>query len=81
MSKTTVFAVLSFEMTPKGRIKASQAHAAKDRAHAVRMAERIAAQKGGALAFSREGDPDVGDFDDAVILGRFGEVPDDAMVA
>lgn len=81
MSKTTVFAVVSFEMTAKGRIRASQAHAAQSGSHAVRMAERIAAQKGGALAFSREGDPDVGDFDDAVILGRFGEVPDEALVS
>jgi hypothetical protein len=27
------------------------------------------------LAFSRTGDPALGDFDDAVILGRAGEVP------
>jgi hypothetical protein len=31
----------------------------------------------GALAFSRQGDPDVGEFEDAVILKTFGEVPKD----
>jgi hypothetical protein len=31
----------------------------------------------GAIAFSRQGNPDVGGFDDAVVLKVFGEVPDD----
>jgi hypothetical protein len=31
----------------------------------------------GAVAFSRTGDPDVGAFDDAVVLKKFGEVPTD----
>jgi hypothetical protein len=31
----------------------------------------------GAVAFSRQGNPDVGEFDDAVILKIFGEVPED----
>jgi hypothetical protein len=31
----------------------------------------------GAVAFSRRGDPNLGEFGDAVILKTFGEVPDD----
>jgi hypothetical protein len=31
----------------------------------------------GAVAFSRRGDPNLGDFEDAVILKPYGEVPDD----
>jgi hypothetical protein len=31
----------------------------------------------GAVAFSRRGSPDVGEFEDAVILKTFGDVPDD----
>ena len=31
----------------------------------------------GAVAFSRRGSPDLGEFDDAVILKTFGDVPDD----
>lgn len=34
----------------------------------------------GAVAFSRTGDMDVGEFDDAVILKTFGEVPDDLQL-
>jgi hypothetical protein len=31
----------------------------------------------GAIAFSRTGDPDVGEFADAVVLFQAGEVPDE----
>ena len=31
----------------------------------------------GAVAFSRSGSPDLGEFDDAVVLKSFGHVPDD----
>jgi hypothetical protein len=31
----------------------------------------------GAVAFSRTGDPNLGDFEDAVILKAYGEVPDE----
>jgi hypothetical protein len=31
----------------------------------------------GAIAFSRSGDPATGDFGDAKLIRRFGEVPDD----
>jgi hypothetical protein len=35
----------------------------------------------GAVAFSRSGDPNIGEFEDAVILKAFGEVPDDLQAA
>ena len=46
---------------------------------AIRRAEAMAANEAnaGAVAFSRSGDPNLGDFDDAVILKSFGQVPDD----
>jgi hypothetical protein len=31
----------------------------------------------GAVAFSRSGDPNLGEFEDATILKTFGEVPED----
>jgi hypothetical protein len=44
--------------------------------HAIRLAGSLAAEEGhcGAIAFSRTGDPALGDFDDAVILKIVGEV-------
>lgn len=46
---------------------------------AVRRAQAMAANEAnaGAVAFSRSGDPNLGEFQDAVILKAFGEVPDD----
>jgi hypothetical protein len=46
---------------------------------AIRRAEVMSrhAAHAGAVAFSRRGDPNLGDFDDAVILKTFGDVPED----
>jgi hypothetical protein len=48
-------------------------------AAAIRRAEALAASEtnAGAVAFSRQGTPDLGEFEDAVILKAFGDVPDD----
>ena len=37
-------------------------------------------KKAGAIAFSRTGDPAIGEFADAIILGRYGDVPGDLAV-
>jgi hypothetical protein len=33
----------------------------------------------GAVVFSKTGNPQLGEWDDAVILGRYGDVPDDIV--
>lgn len=40
------------------------------------MAERLSYSRHSVIAFSRTGDPDTGDFDEPVILAKFGDVPD-----
>jgi hypothetical protein len=42
-------------------------------------AEALSRKEGyvGAIAFSRTGDPATGDFSDAKVLKKFGDVPDD----
>jgi hypothetical protein len=49
---------------------------ARSAEQAIRMATSLAAKEGhcGAIAFSRTGDPALGEFQDAVILKTFGEV-------
>ncbi len=49
------------------------AAAARDRA--------LAEAKAGAVAFSRTGDPETGDWADAVLIGRWGDTPPDLEVA
>lgn len=46
---------------------------------AVNRAEALSRKPGhaGALAFSRTGDPATGEFGDAKVIRRFGDVPDD----
>jgi hypothetical protein len=46
-------------------------------AQARSTASRTVGEGKGALAFSKTGDPQVGIWQDAVILGRYGDVPDD----
>ena len=49
---------------------------ARSSEQAIRMAASLAVEGGhcGAIAFSRTGDPALGDFEDAVILKTVGEV-------
>jgi hypothetical protein len=49
------------------------AHAAISRAKALALDEHNC----GAVAFSRTGDPELGEFADAVVLRRFGDTRDD----
>ena len=46
---------------------------------AVMRAEALSRKEGhvGAVAFSRHGDPSTGDFSDAKVIRKFGDVPDD----
>jgi hypothetical protein len=46
---------------------------------AIRRAEAMARHQAnaGAVAFSRSGDPNLGEFEDATILKTFGKVPED----
>ena len=46
---------------------------------ARRRAFELAVKNAGAIAFSRTGDPNTGDFSDAVILATYGEV-DEGML-
>jgi len=57
-------------------IVACEPKEARSAEQAVRMAGSMAAMEGhcGAFAFSRSGDPALGEFDDAVILKTIGEV-------
>jgi hypothetical protein len=60
-------------LAPGEAVECPYEAAAIRRAQAMACSEAIA----GAVAFSREGSPDLGEFEDAVILKAFGEVPDD----
>ena len=75
MCRFTYFVVQPFFIGIRNKLVPGDAVEARNRDDAHRLCEAFAA-KGGALAFSRSGDPDTGDFDEAVVLCAYGQVPE-----
>jgi hypothetical protein len=80
MARATHYVVLPFEVSGRGGVKAGSPWPAQNAEHAKRLALRLAA-KGGAVAFARTGDPAIGEYEDAEILGVYGEVPYEVLEA
>jgi hypothetical protein len=77
MGRMTYYVALAFKKSEDGGdIVACDPREARTAEQAIRMAGALAANEGhcGAIAFSRTGDPALGDFEDAVILKTVGEV-------
>ncbi|MBS0528103.1 MAG: hypothetical protein JSS22_01755, partial [Proteobacteria bacterium] len=62
-----------------GSLVAGAAEECQSSSGAIRRAEALSRATGsiGAVAFSRTGDPMIGEFSDAQLLKKFGDVPDD----
>jgi hypothetical protein len=78
MSEVTYFVALPFVATDDG-IAAGEPTECFNPSAVLMRAEALSRKKGhvGAIAFSRTGDPATGDFGDAKVLKKFGDVPDD----
>jgi hypothetical protein len=78
MGTVTYYVALAFKRSDEegGEIVACDPKEARTSEHAIRLAGSLATEQGhcGAIAFSRTGDPALGDFEDAVILKTIGEV-------
>jgi len=74
MADVTYYVALSFRQDDAGPAEECQSSSA-----ALRRAEVLSRVVGnvGAVAFSRSGDPMIGEFGDAQVLRKFGNVPDD----
>jgi hypothetical protein len=72
----TYYVALPFVKTEDG-VAPGAAQEMPNEGAAIRRAESMSRDpaNGGALAFTRSGDPNVGSFADATILKAFGEVP------
>jgi hypothetical protein len=69
--------VLPFSRIEEGDVLAEAVIAVRSAVEAKAIAARMEGPERGAVAFSRTGDPQLGERADAVILGRYGDVPDD----
>lgn len=75
----THFIVQTFIRARRGnRLEPGQARQVSDASTAKRIAE-VHAGALGAIAFSRTGDAITGDLDDAVILGAYGQYPEEVL--
>jgi hypothetical protein len=79
MADVTYYVALSFRQDDAGSPVAGPAEECQSSSAALRRAEVLSRVAGnvGAVAFSRSGDPMIGEFGDAQVLRKFGNVPDD----
>ena len=78
MAEVTYYVALPFVATDDG-VAAGEPTECFTSVAVIMRAEALSRKEGhvGAVAFSRTGDPAIGDFSDAKILKKFGDVPDD----
>jgi hypothetical protein len=79
MADVTYYVALPFVRDDAGSPVAGAAEECQSSSGALRRAESLSRAVGsvGAVAFSRTGDPMIGEFGDALVLRKFGDVPDD----
>lgn len=79
MSDVTYYVAMPFLIDTDGSPVAGAAEECQTSTAALRRAEILAHGAGhiGAVAFSRSGDPVTGEFGDARLLRKFGNVPED----
>jgi hypothetical protein len=78
MAEVTYYVALPFVASDDGVAPGEPTECFNPNA-AVARAEALSRKEGhvGAVAFSRTGDPATGDFSDAKVIRKFGDVPDD----
>jgi len=79
MVDITYYVALPFQEDDGGTPVAGTAEECQTSTTALRRAEILSRTAGniGAVAFSRNGDPMLGEFSEAKLLRKFGSVPDD----
>lgn len=75
----TYFVVQPFVLGKKGMIVADLPKQANDLRHCQSLAERYSRTHHGVIAFSRSGNPEFGDWEEAVLIAQYGTVPEDIL--
>jgi hypothetical protein len=79
MGNITYYVSMGFVRNEEGDLVALDPIESQTSSVAISTARSLAAKNAGAVAFSRTGDPDVGEFDDAKVLWQAGEIPNDLL--
>jgi hypothetical protein len=79
MADLTYYVAMPFLQDDTGSPMAGAAEECQSSSSALRRAELLSRAAGsiGAIAFSRTGDPMLGEFAEAKLIKKFGNVPDD----
>jgi hypothetical protein len=79
MAEVTYYVALPFVVAGDDGIAAGEPTECFNPDAAVMRAEALSRKEGhvGAVAFSRTGDPATGEFSNATVIRKFGDVPDD----
>jgi hypothetical protein len=79
MANVTYYVAMPFLQDETGMPVAGAAEECQHSTGALRRAEAMSRASGsvGAIAFCRSGDPMAGEFSEARVLKKFGQVPDD----
>lgn len=80
MAKLTYFVALRFDRNDEGEFRVGDAEECPTAGSAINRAGHMVQQGAGAIAFSRTGDPAMGEFEAAEILQQFGDVPPDDLL-
>ena len=76
MATVTYYVALPFLRAEDGSLTPGEAMECQSTGQAFSRAAGMALKSGGAVAFSRTGDPALGDFDPAVVLATYRDAPD-----
>ena len=79
MSSVTYYVSMGFVRNEEGDLVAMDPIESQTAAVAISKARSLASKNAGAIAFSRTGDPNAGEFTDANVLWQGGEVPGDLL--
>ena len=81
MANVTYYVAIPFLRDEAGMPVAGSAEECHHSSAALKRAEAMSHAPGsiGAVAFSRSGDPMIGEFGEARVLRKFGQVPDDLV--
>ena len=71
----TYYVALPFGRNEEGDLVPGEAQDRQSASAAESLARKMAETSAGAVAFSRTGEPASGEFEDAVVIRSFGEVP------
>lgn len=77
MASVTYYVAIPFIEDEDGELHAGEAQELQSAMAAIGRAAVLAQNYAGAIAFSRTGDPSLGEFEPGVIVARYGRAPEE----